>query len=143
PETEAMYREAVAVLERLGGVAVEDPFAGTRFAAMWEERPNVPSQGVHDMAVYLRHLGEDAPFDSVEEWEALTGREFGRARRDGELRPPARPSATEEGDAYQAWRHEFRGLFRHVLEENRLDALFFPQSGEPNRPMVEDPERPD
>lgn len=143
PDTEAMYREAVAVLERLGGVAVEDPFAGTRFAAMWDESPNVPSQGVHDMAVYLRHLGEDAPFDSVEEWEALTGREFGRARRDGELRPPARPSATEEGDAYQAWRHEFRGLFRQVLEENRLDALFFPQSGEPNRPMVEDPERPD
>ncbi len=30
-----------------------------------------------------------------------------------------------------------------MLEENRLDALFFPQSGEPNRPMVEDPERPD
>ena len=56
---------------------------------------------------------------------------------------PSRPSATEEGDAYQAWRHDFRALFRQVLEENDLDALFFPQAGEPNRPLVEDPERPD
>jgi len=91
----------------------------------------------------MKRLGPGAPFDAVEEWEALSGRTLGRARRDGELAPPARPSATEEGDAYQAWRHEVRALFRRVLEDNDLDALFFPQSGEPNRPLVEDPERPE
>ena len=36
-----------------------------------------------------------------------------------------------------------RALFRAVLEENQLDGLFFPQAGEPIRPLVEDPERPD
>ena len=30
-----------------------------------------------------------------------------------------------------------------MLEEHELDGLFFPQSGTPNRPVVEDPERPD
>ena len=54
-----------------------------------------------------------------------------------------RPSATEAGDAYQAWRHRIRALFRSVLEEHDLDALFFPQSGAPNRDRIEDPERPD
>ena len=36
-----------------------------------------------------------------------------------------------------------RALFRAVLEDNELDGLFFPQAGEPIRPLVEDPERPD
>ena len=56
---------------------------------------------------------------------------------------PARPSATEEGDAFQGWRVDIRGLFRRVLEENELDGLFFPQAGAPIRDLVADPERPD
>ncbi|MGB1839892.1 MAG: hypothetical protein ACPHWZ_02180, partial [Longimicrobiales bacterium] len=64
-------------------------------------------------------------------------------RGDQPAPPPARPSATEEGDAYQAWRHEIRTLFRSVLDEHGLDGLFFPQSGVPSRPVVEDPERPE
>lgn len=144
PTTEEHYREAVALLERLGAEVVEDPFQGSGFKELYEEQPRVPSQSAYDMLLYLRGLGPDAPFDSIEEWEALSGREYTRGRRgEGEPPAPARPSATEEGDAYQAWRHEIRGVFRGVLEENRLDGLFFPQSGEPNRPVVEDPERPD
>ena len=76
----------------------------------------------------------------------LSGRTFPRGRRgddDGPRPGPARPSATEAGDAYQAWRHRMRTLFRAVLEEGELDGLFFPQSGVPSRPVVEDPERPD
>lgn len=142
-DTEAIYREAVDVLERLGGTGVEDPFDGSGFVELYDERPGVPTQGAHDLLVYLRRLGPGAPFDTVEEWEALSGREFGRARRDGELVPPARPDATEQGDAFQAWRHEVRALFRRVLDEHDLDGLFFPQAGEPNRPLVEDPARPD
>jgi Asp-tRNA(Asn)/Glu-tRNA(Gln) amidotransferase A subunit family amidase len=143
PETEAVYREAVAVLERLGGTAVEDPFEGTGFKELYGQRAGVPSQSAYDMHNYFKRLGPGAPFDSVEEWEALTGRTLNRVRRDGELAPPATPSATEEGDAYQAWRQEIRMLFRKVMADNQLDALFFPQSGDTGRPVVEDPERPD
>lgn len=140
PETEARYREAVAVLEARGASVVEDPFAGRGWVELYEDRPSVPSVGSHDLLVYLQGLGPDAAFHSVDEWETLTGREFRRGRR---ARPPAAPTATEEGDAFQAWRMEIRALFRAVLRENELDGLFFPQAGEPIRPMVEDPERPD
>jgi len=146
PLTEDQYRDAVDVLVSLGAEVVEDPFAGRGFVALYEERPRVPSQGTHDMFLYLQGLGSGAPFNSIEEWEALSGREFTRGRRgrgDGPPPVPARPSATEEGDAYQAWRFQIRNLFRSVLEENQLDGLFFPQSGTPNRNLVEDPERPD
>ena len=75
----------------------------------------------------------------------LSGEVYSRGQGRGGNAPPspARPSATEQGDAYQAWRYKTRNLFRSVLEENDLDGLFFPQSGTPNRPVVEDPERPD
>ncbi len=153
PLTEEQYRDAVDALVGLGAEVIEDPFAGSGFVELYSERTRVPSQGTHDMFLYLQGLGPNAPFNSTEEWEALSGREFtrgrGRAGRgggDGEPRAPpvpARPSATEEGDAYQAWRFQLRNLFRSVLEENELDGLFFPQSGTPNRNLVEDPERPD
>ena len=140
PETEALYREAVRTLEAEGGTAVEDPFAGRGWVDLYGDRPGVPSVGSHDLAVYLQGLGPDAAFHSVEEWEELSGRRFrgGRSRR-----LPVAPTATEEGDAFQAWRREMRALFRAVLEDNELDGLFFPQAGEPIRPLVEDPERPD
>lgn len=145
PATEAEYREAVALLERLGAEVVEDPFEGSGFVELYDERSGAPTQGAHDMHVYLKGLGPNAPFDSIEEWEMLSGREYTRGRGRGDRPPPApaRPSATEEGDAYQAWRHQIRTLFRHVLEDHDLDGLFFPQSGTPNRNVVEDPERPD
>jgi aspartyl-tRNA(Asn)/glutamyl-tRNA(Gln) amidotransferase subunit A len=145
PLTEEHYRIAVDAVVAMGAEVVEDPFAGTDFVALYDERPGVPTQGAYDMLVYLQGLGPDAPFNTMEEWEALSGREYtrGRGRNGGEPPAPARPSATEEGDAYQAWRKEILALFRSVLDENQLDGLFFPQSGVPNRPVVEDPERPD
>ena len=144
PETEARYREAIEVLEDLGAETVEDPFAGTAFRELYGERRGVPTQSAYDLHLYLRGLGENAPFDSVEEWEALAGRELSRARdREGRLDPPTRPSATEEGDAFQGWRVEILTLFRGILEQNELDGLFFPQAGAPAPPRVEDPERPD
>jgi Asp-tRNA(Asn)/Glu-tRNA(Gln) amidotransferase A subunit family amidase len=147
PRTEVLYRAAVGAIEQLGAQVVDDPFAGTGFVELYDQRPSVPTQQAHDMQVYLGGLGDDAAFRSMEEWEAVSGRRFpvGTGSRDGDgpRISPARPSATEEGDAYQAWRRELRALFREVLEEHDLDALFFPQAASPNRDLVEDPERPD
>ena len=141
-ETEAMYREAIAALQGRGAGTVEDPFAGTGFVELYAERPRVPSASSYDMLNYFRGLGPGAAFHSVAEWEALSGRPF-RDREDRERPPPARPSATEEGDAFQGWRADIRALFRGVLEEHDLDGLFFPQAGAPIGDLVEDPERPD
>jgi len=140
PETDTLYRDAVRILEREGAEVVEDPFAERGWVDLYDERPRVPSVGSHDLAVYLQGLGPEAAFNSVEEWEALTGRDF---RGRSSPTPPVAPTATEEADAFQAWRQEMRALFRAALEENELDGLFFPQAGEPIRPLVEDPERPD
>jgi amidase len=145
PLSQTAYDDAVTMLQSLGAVVVEDPFADSDFKEVYGERTNVPTQGAHDMFVYLQGLGSGAPFTSIQEWEMLSGEVYSRGQGRGGNAPPspARPSATEQGDAYQAWRYKTRNLFRSVLEENDLDGLFFPQSGTPNRPVVEDPERPD
>ncbi len=149
PKTETVYREAISTLTDLGAVVIEDPFAGSDFIELYGERPGVPSQGAYDRQIYLQGLGSDAAFHSIAEWEELSGEVFRRGGRgrggQGERRrvPPARPGATEEGDAFQSWRMEIRELFRSVMAEHELDALFFPQAGAPNRDLIEDPERPD
>ncbi|HIF07795.1 MAG TPA: amidase [Gemmatimonadetes bacterium] len=140
PETEALYQRAISVLTSEGAVVVDDPFLNSEFIELYQSRPRVPSVGAHDLLVYLQRLGDQSPFHSVAEWEALTGQQFPqRAQR----RSPARPSATEDGDAFQAWRREMRELYRAVLEVFELDGLFFPQAGAPIRDLVEDPSRPE
>ena len=137
PETAALYAEAVQALVAEGAEVAEDPFANSGWVELYAESPGSPA-GSHDMAVYMQGLGPSSAFRSVEEWEALAGRDF----RGGRRRAPVAPTATEAGDAFQAWRKEMRALFRAVMEEHQLDGLFFPQAGEPIRPLVEDPERP-
>jgi Asp-tRNA(Asn)/Glu-tRNA(Gln) amidotransferase A subunit family amidase len=139
PETEAFYLEAIAALQAQGAEVVEDPFAGSGFVELYGERSRGGGAGSYDMLMYLNGLGPGAAFHSTAEWEALTGKTF---RRWGRGRPPATPTATEAGDAYQAWRKQFRALFRKVLEENELDGLFFPQAGAPIPDLIQDPERP-
>lgn len=139
-ETDAFYRDAIQVLKELGGEVLEDPFAASGFKEHYEERPRGGGSGSYDWLVYLQGLGPDAPFHTVEEWEAITGEPFSGWGRN---RPPAPPTATDTGDAYQAWRMELRRIFRKVLDDNHLDGLFFPQAGAPIPDLMEDPERPD
>jgi amidase len=149
------------VLKAQGAEVVEDPFAGSGFREAYSRQPRVPSVGAHDMLVYFMGLGPKAAFHSQEEWEKLTGRRFrgeNNNRGGGDApaatpgagapapRQPAQPTAvyaTEEGDAYGAWRMELRAIYRKVLADNKLDGFFFPQAGGPIRPFIEDPARPD
>ena len=140
PETAALYQRAISTLTNEGAVVVDDPFLNSKFTELYENRPRVPSVGAHDFLVYLQRLGDQARFHSVAEWEALTGKKF---PEEGRRRAPTRPSATEEGDAYQAWRRDMRELYRDVLGSFDLDGLFFPQAGAPIRDLVEDPRRPE
>ncbi|MBH16509.1 MAG: amidase [Gemmatimonadetes bacterium] len=140
PETEKLYQEAMDVLEARGATIINDPFRNSAFIELYASRPRTPSVGPHDMMVYMQGLGDSSSFNSIQEWEELSGQTF----RGGRIQaPPARPSATEEGDAFQAWRKEIRALYRNILEDSNLDGLFFPQAGAPIRDLIEDPARPD
>lgn len=155
PETEALYQRAIEALIAQGAEVVADPFAGTDFQALYAGRRNVRRRPSDDLAAYLRGLGEDAAFNSVEEWEALTGQEFrrfGSRGRRGETdstdvwTPPDRdPEANMEGESrsFQDWRAEIQRRFQRILAEHDLDGLFFPQAGAPIPDLIEDPQRPD
>ena len=155
PETEALYRDAIAVLEAEGAEVVDDPFLGTGFTEKYRERRGARGGREDEMLVYLQGLGEGASFNSIEEWEQLSGEEFrrggGRERSReqadsarGVLPPGQGESGTpEEGPSFQDWRMEIQALFRSVLEQNGLDGLFFPQAGAPIPDLIQDPDRPD
>jgi Asp-tRNA(Asn)/Glu-tRNA(Gln) amidotransferase A subunit family amidase len=147
--TQRLYGDAVARLVALGAEVIEDPFHGSGFFDLYDERPDLGDVEAHDLWAYMQSLGERAPFRSVEEWERLAGREFQPlrpAQQGGAVvaRPVPRPSeASDEEEAYVAWRERLRALFRETLDGHGLDGLFFPQAAAPNRNLVEDPERPD
>jgi Asp-tRNA(Asn)/Glu-tRNA(Gln) amidotransferase A subunit family amidase len=159
-ETEALYRQAISALEAQGASVVEDPFAGTEFVERYRERRESSSAGRDEMAIYLEGLGEGAAFNSVQEWEELTGETFRRRRdsRQGERqradstrvarwenfqRPARSPADSDSVLSFPEWREGIQELFRSVLEEHELDGLFFPQAGAPIPDLVEDPSRPD
>lgn len=146
--TERLYASAVATATELGAVVVEDPFRGSGFLELYDERPDLPTDGWGDLNDYLGGLGPGAAFHSVQEWERLMGYEFRPGRRPDDQpvvssRPAARVRGVDPEAAYLGWRRELLALFRRVMAENDLDALFFPQAASPNRDLVEDPSRPD
>lgn len=140
PETAELYRKAVDALKAQGAEVVEDPFMGSGWTEQYGRQRGAggSTAGSHDMFVYLQGLGEGAAFHTIKEWEALSGKSFGRNSG-----PPTNVSATEAGDAFGAWRRDTRALFRKVFADNRLDGLFFPQAATPITKLVEDPARPD
>jgi Asp-tRNA(Asn)/Glu-tRNA(Gln) amidotransferase A subunit family amidase len=156
PETEVLYRQAIAALEAQGATVVEDPFEGTGFIERYRERRSARSNGRDEMAIYLEGLGEGAAFHSIQEWEELTGERFrrgGRGRQEG--RDSSRLERTESREegigvtipdsslSFPEWRLGIQELFRTVLHEHELDGLFFPQAGAPIPDLIEDPSRPD
>jgi len=155
PETEAFYEEAVEALRREGAEVMDDPFFGSGFIQKYQERRFARSGETDEMATYLRGLGEGAPFNSIDEWEELSGRPFRRGRREGGSREVLDSLRARSGAAaprretppnapsFEEWRGEIQALFRRVLDENDLDGLFFPQAGAPIPDLVEDPARPD
>jgi len=156
PETEAFYRRAIAALQAEGGEVVDDPFLGSGFVEKYRERRGARSDGDDELGAYLRGLGNEAAFHSVEEWEALTGESFrGRAGRGGRAAGPPDSTAAERfrveteeeaeetGLTFLEWRRQIQALFRQVLDDHDLDGLFFPQAGAPIPDLVEDPGRPD
>ena len=127
PETKALYDRAVEALKARGAEVVEDPFLDSGWKELYAKQPQA-SVGAHDMFVYMQGLADRSPFHTVDEWEKLTGK---RMANGGGRGNPVAITATEQMDAYGAWRKDMRALFRKVLADRKLDGLFFPQAGAP------------
>ncbi len=142
-EAAALYARARQELEGRGAVLVEDPFAGSGFAALRKPvSASVAFDGrglesvAHDMQKYLERLGPDAALRSFAAFAAATAKEdaFGPSGVLGFmpslpqfaacLADPARPPDLSE---FIAAKEAYLGVFGTVMARHRLDALIYPQ----------------
>jgi len=138
PETQALYDQAIAVLQEQGATVVADPFAGTSFASL-SPTSGFDLRGLetlpYDFNQYLKRLGPSAAINSLEEVQDVIGVDL---FADGQTLSFIR-TAFPDFDAYLAnldtlpieefveAREELLGVFLDVMANNRLDGLVFPQ----------------
>ncbi|MFC4454304.1 amidase [Deinococcus sonorensis] len=133
-ETQRLYARALDDLRALGGVLIEDPFAGSGFAAAVRALPG--SLGFeclpHDLDRYLRRHPH-GPAPSLAALRRLGGRDpFAAGEVLGDLRHRlaaalAAPEALPDLRRFHAARADLRGRVDRVLDTHTLDALVFPQ----------------
>jgi Asp-tRNA(Asn)/Glu-tRNA(Gln) amidotransferase A subunit family amidase len=130
PETQALFQRELSVLTAQGATLIQDPFAGTGFFELTED---VPGSGTfsYDVKNYLARLGDSAAFNSVEEYEALTGKDFYEISRVPGETSEADPIARADLDGYLKRRAELRAKFKEVMDALDLDAIVMPQLAEP------------
>jgi aspartyl-tRNA(Asn)/glutamyl-tRNA(Gln) amidotransferase subunit A len=149
PETQRLYKETLASVLRQGAELVEDPFAGSGFAAIAEPRGEwrYDARGqesvAHDLQDYLAALGRGAAVHSLAELRARTGKD--PFARDGVmgymydypafLAALADPARSADLGAFVAARERYLALFAEVMDRHRLDALLFPQAIGPPQPL--------
>lgn len=142
-EAAALYARARAELAAAGAILIEDPFAGTDFAALRQVTPGTPffdGRGLesiaYDMTCYLRRLGPDAALKSWADFVAATAAEdpFAKGAILGYLHelpdftaalqspetPPALP-------AFTALKAAYLRLIDEVFDRHALDGLVYPQ----------------
>ena len=142
-ETQALYARTRDELAAQGAVLIEDPFAGSGFAAL--RTPTVPGteydgRGVesvpYDLGRYLERLGPSAKLKTFAEFAAATDAENPFAPGgvlDYLPRLPAfnaclaDPTKPPDMCAFIAAREAHLAIFTQVFAEHRLDALVFPQ----------------
>jgi aspartyl-tRNA(Asn)/glutamyl-tRNA(Gln) amidotransferase subunit A len=150
-ETAALYERAKGELLALGAVLVEDPFAGSGFAAL--RQSTVPggefdARGLesvpYDLQKYLERLGPDAALKTFAEFAAATAQEdaFGPKGVLGFmpnlpqfapcLADPSRPPDLSD---FIAAKEAYLAIFEAVFAAEQLDALCFPQMREALGPL--------
>lgn len=127
PATEALYEEAIAVLESQGAEVVADPFLGSGFVEKYDERQGASGIIANSVQKYFNNADAGPEFESAETFNDASDIDLPGAFTD----LPTEPTANPEADAYQAFRMELREIFTTVLETFDLDGLFFPQAGSP------------
>ena len=147
PDTARLYQQVIEELKHEGAIVVEDPFAGSGFAAL--ER--VSGQGsyydqrgeesvAYDLQNYLARLGPKAAIHTVAELVSLTGEDPFAPRgplgyeltyqptRQIVLASIQNVSRPPDLHNFRAAREQYLAIFNAVMDRNRLDALIYPQS---------------
>ena len=153
-ETEALYLRAQYELAGRGAELVDDPFAGTGFAAIALQRPagaRYDARGVEslpfDMENYLRRLGPGRAFAGFADFAAAVAAEdpFAPGGRLAYLHDLpafgpclADPSAPPDMTPFLRAREAYLSIFDAVMDAHGLDALVFPQMRESLPPLVGD-----
>ncbi|MCX8255784.1 Amidase [Beijerinckiaceae bacterium RH AL1] len=142
-DCEALYARAKGELEAAGAILVEDPFAGSGFAALGQPAPGLDhfdARGMesvpYDMELYLKRMGPDAALKSFAEFAAATKGEDCFAKGGvlfymSALEPFracfADPTVPPDLSDFLALREKYLEIFEAVMAQHRLDALVFPQ----------------
>ena len=138
-----LYARAHGELEQLGAVLVQDPFAGSGFAALRKPTPPLDAfdaRGLEsvpfDLQKYLERMGPDVALRSFAAFAAATAKQnaFGPngvlsfmpnlPQFAACLADPARPPDLSE---FIAVKEAYLEAFDTVFARERLDALAFPQ----------------
>lgn len=127
PETAELYAKAVDKLEAQGATVVEDPFAGSGFAALRTAGGASGTAG-NNWAIeqYLKRLGPSAAVHSIEElnaWADANG--FENDTRINNMLGDV--SVEPDWSPFLENRDNYLEIFNQVMEEHDLDALVFPQ----------------
>ena len=150
-ETIALYDRACAELATQGAELVEDPFAGSGFAALRKTvAPGVAfdARGLesvpYDLQKYLERLGPDAALKTFAEFAAATAAEdaFGPSGVLGFMPnlPQfaaclANPSQPPDLSDFIAAKEAYLAIFADVFTEHALDGLCFPQMRQSLAPL--------
>ncbi len=136
-ETQALYDQAISVLEAQGAILVDDPFAGSGFV----EAISSDLRGLsgfetlpYDFNEYLKRLGPSAAINSLDEVDDVIGVElfaeggplgffasnpdFAEYVENPELLPI---------DGFLEYRDSILDVFLSVFNEANLDGLIYPQ----------------
>ena len=139
----ALYERAIAEIEAAGAMVVEDPFAGSGFAALGQPAPGLDhfdARGMesvpYDMQLYLQRMGPEASLKSFEAFAEATKAEdcfapggvlFYMSALEPFKKCRANPTVPPDLSDFLALRESYLTIFEEVMERHQLDALVFPQ----------------
>jgi len=142
-EATRLYARALSELGTLGAVIIEDPFAGSGFAALRQPTPPLTEgdeRGLDslpfDLHQYLVRLGPDAALKTFADFVRATAAEdaFGPSGKlhfmhsvPGFAECLAAPTVAPHQAEFIALRERYLLLFKETFHRHRLDAVIFPQ----------------
>lgn len=127
PETQALYDNAVKMLQAQGATVVTDPFAGSGFADVTTAGGSGGTEDrTYQVNQYLKGLGATSKINSLDDlktWAAANG--FGADPNLNGL--TGDPNVQPDMSAFYARRDAYDNIFNSVMKKYHLDGLFFPQ----------------